>query len=514
MKMKAFTAGILCLGIMMSLFSVGAFAQTAEADPNTAVEVLTSALEALEEPSESADYAEPLQPEPVMTEGVSSQSETGQITEPITLSGSVSHVNPLYDDAGSVPAPMDGGIMLLSEPPSFDEFEFWDAAEYFREMVKARAATVTFSFTTDEFDTWLMATDKDYQVAALTVVAGSLWEGALEHTGVPDEGDYLRWQYARWNVPTTMSIQGDNVTFTMTFNIVYYTTVSQEEAVSARVEEILEELNVRAMCDYEILCAIYDYLTENIQYDYIHKSDSTYTLKHSAYAALIQHTSVCQGYALALYRLALECGIDCRLIPGIGNGEGHGWNIAELDGQYYYLDATWDAGKTAYDYFLKGNGTFTGHYPDEYLGTEELLAEYVISEADYAPLMGDLNGDGMLTALDLVRMMKRATGADLVKIITLSDLNADGVVNVTDVVRLVSLCAEAEPINSRVLAESCIGRRVEELVEAIGEPIEKEYTLSTLVPAAEDGLLHYAWFDVVTIRYPDGTELILRVQDL
>ena len=54
-----------------------------------------------------------------------------------------------------------------------------------------------------------------------------------------------------------------------------------------------------------------------------------------------------------MYRLLLTAGIDCRFIGGLSRNEAHSWNIVKLNGKYYNIDATWDAGKyPTYKYFL------------------------------------------------------------------------------------------------------------------------------------------------------------------
>jgi transglutaminase/protease-like cytokinesis protein 3 len=56
--------------------------------------------------------------------------------------------------------------------------------------------------------------------------------------------------------------------------------------------------------------------------------------------------------------LLKEIGIECEVVTGTGidetgKSEFHAWNKVRLDGTYYTLDATWDAGKDEYNYFLK-----------------------------------------------------------------------------------------------------------------------------------------------------------------
>jgi hypothetical protein len=177
-------------------------------------------------------------------------------------------------------------------------------------------------------------------------------------------------------------------------------------------------------------------------------------LKHTAYAAAINHTAVCQGYAVLFYRLALECGIDARVIAGKGKGangwEDHAWNIVKLGGNYYLLDATWDAGKTPmyYQYFLKGRdaGLFPNHNPyyNEMVGTQYFGDEYDytalgVSSSNYDPKTAvseqyDLNGGGfdisdLQYLFEYLSTGKVSSGTiDTTK----ADVNKDGQVNILD----------------------------------------------------------------------------------
>lgn len=59
------------------------------------------------------------------------------------------------------------------------------------------------------------------------------------------------------------------------------------------------------------------------------------------------------------------------------------------------------------------------------------------------------------------------------------------------------------------VAMDMTGSPVADLIAAIGEPNGSEYTTSCLIPTGEDGLLYYDDFTVSTIKYPDGTELVM-----
>ncbi len=61
----------------------------------------------------------------------------------------------------------------------------------------------------------------------------------------------------------------------------------------------------------------------------------------------IDHEAVCAGYARAMQYLLQKCGIESAYAAGIahcsdGTSGPHAWNIVKMDGDYYYIDTTWD----------------------------------------------------------------------------------------------------------------------------------------------------------------------------
>jgi uncharacterized protein YjdB len=67
--------------------------------------------------------------------------------------------------------------------------------------------------------------------------------------------------------------------------------------------------------------------------------DLTYK-KYNAYNALVEHSSVCQGYSLAYLYLCNRVGIECDIVTS--DAMGHAWNIVSIDNKGYYVDNTWD----------------------------------------------------------------------------------------------------------------------------------------------------------------------------
>ncbi|MBQ8623103.1 MAG: leucine-rich repeat protein [Oscillospiraceae bacterium] len=205
---------------------------------------------------------------------------------------------------------------------------------------------------------------------------------AETHTGNPIEGDYLVWQTGDMELYIYLTkFEGVNY-YKMRFVVPYYTTLEQEMQLTAEINNVLSSLNLYNATDYQKVKGIYDYICQNVTYDYANASDYYYGLKHSAYAALINKTAVCQGYALLFYRLALELGIDARFVSGVANGGAHGWNIVELGGKYYNLDCTWDAGRN-YRYFLKSDANFADHVRHEQYSADRFVSRHPMSSSDY-----------------------------------------------------------------------------------------------------------------------------------
>ena len=159
-----------------------------------------------------------------------------------------------------------------------------------------------------------------------------IYDVALEHTGNPKEGDYLRWQLGSCQGGLLYYPDQEMTEFSLLYTPTYYMTLEQEAQLDAAIRALLDELDLYDATDYEKIVGVYDWICENVTYDYEHLSDPDYVLMRTAYGALINKSAVCQGYAVLLYRMLLELGIDNRVITGYGNGGYHAWNIVGRDG--------------------------------------------------------------------------------------------------------------------------------------------------------------------------------------
>lgn len=299
-----------------------------------------------------------------------------------------------------------------------------------------------------------------YDPNTILEIVGSIFDEALLHTGVGKEGDYLRFHcgyrmqgIGDENLNISAGFVSDGKYFlNLVYKVNYYTSAQQEAEVDAAVATLLDQLDVWDKSDYEKVKAVYDYICNNVTYDHEgleahHQGSEDHTI-FSAWKALTQGTSVCQGYANLFYRLMLELGVDCRFISGTGNGGAHAWNIVKLGGLYYNLDATWDAPRAAanvdYDYFLRSPGNFIDHIRDAEFETPDFHTQYPMGERDYAPgaelppeaVAGDMNGDYQLSDADALYLLRYTLFPTRYPIAIDADVNSDGVVTDADALYL------------------------------------------------------------------------------
>ena len=297
-------------------------------------------------------------------------AEASDVSSVITES--YTHINPLYADQITEQDLVDVAPVVYAFDPADYVTSLEAAGTALREQLKKRELSCTVYIRVNSY------TDKLHE---------TVFSEAIKHTGNPTEGDYLKWVYAGYKGKVSVIDSNGYSYVTFTYNMTYYTSAQQEATMDAAVTKLLNDLNLYSASDYNKVRGIYDYICANIVYDYDNLNDSNYTLKHTAYAALINKKAVCQGYALLFYRLSLSLGVDCRLVSGIGNGGPHGWNIVKLGDLYYCLDSTWDAVRNPYEFFLKCEANFGDHHPED----DWAKLGYNISKTDYNPSSDEPN---------------------------------------------------------------------------------------------------------------------------
>ena len=281
------------------------------------------------------------------------------------------YVNPIYKDVKSSVVHHDIQTYSLEDVEYTSDQE--KLVKIFREKLINRESNIVLYYHCDEEITQEFFSNLVHQ----------LFQKAIKHTGNGKEGDYLKWHCQGWTVKATISgNSNEGYDLNILYDVSYLSSLEQEEKVDEEVSNLLKSLDLSNKTDYQKVKAIYDYICSNVTYDHDNLNDESYSLKYTAYAALINKTAVCQGYASLFYRLALDAGVDTRVISGEAGGP-HAWNIVKLNGKYYNLDSTWDAGRSTYAYFLKNTNDFDDHVRDNDYQSNDFIEEYPMWDKSY-----------------------------------------------------------------------------------------------------------------------------------
>ncbi len=126
------------------------------------------------------------------------------------------------------------------------------------------------------------------------------------------------------------------IEFSGTYSLDRETAEARKKEIDSAVTSLLRDAPKEGG-DYEKVRYVYETLIQNTDYDIEAKDNQ------NIYSVFVNRESVCQGYAKAVQYLLNRMGIFCTLVQGrvLDTNEGHAWNLVKLDGDYYYLDATW-----------------------------------------------------------------------------------------------------------------------------------------------------------------------------
>lgn len=117
--------------------------------------------------------------------------------------------------------------------------------------------------------------------------------------------------------------------------------------------------------ELEIVKMIHDKFLRSVSY-----GGMSSALAGNVVGGLVDKRVVCEGYSETFQYLLQRCGIQSIFIGGSvissNRPTPHAWNIVRIDGQYYFVDCTWNDGMTGshpdalhYKYFLKSEATMS-----------------------------------------------------------------------------------------------------------------------------------------------------------
>lgn len=147
-----------------------------------------------------------------------------------------------------------------------------------------------------------------------------------------------------------------------------------EQATAEALTELDNELGSEAT-DREKALFIHDWICKRAYY--VHNGDDG----HNLYDALVKGRAVCEGYAKAFAYLCRKAGLECEMIVGLHPlidepDLAHAWNRVLIDGEWLYVDATFDDGRwISHKHCLVDKSVFDSEGYDPYENNVPVYAE-------------------------------------------------------------------------------------------------------------------------------------------
>lgn len=134
------------------------------------------------------------------------------------------------------------------------------------------------------------------------------------------------------------------------------------------IDSVARYIAEREQRPFQRIKALHDYLADRVAYDAPALAAGSIPPQEPA-RVFRERIAVCAGYARLLVALGEAAGERIVYVGGVSrdqggdvSGGGHAWNAAEIEGRWYLIDATWDAG------WVDGD-TFHKQYKSDYLFT-------------------------------------------------------------------------------------------------------------------------------------------------
>lgn len=193
---------------------------------------------------------------------------------------------------------------------------------------------------------------------------------------------------------TYTSIQSGNYTFAEQSTLFLKSSYDREHAdeIYSEVTSISRELGLTDnLNDLAKIRLIHDWICENVSYNYSHYRNCAgsnricddYNEYHTAYGTLDNRSALCQGYMLLFDVMCQVNNIEVGCV--INNA--HCWNTVKYNGEWYFVDTTWDDKDGSYNwltwekedyvykYFMKGYDSFYSN------GSHSVAVDYATDQA-------------------------------------------------------------------------------------------------------------------------------------
>lgn len=118
-----------------------------------------------------------------------------------------------------------------------------------------------------------------------------------------------------------------------------------ERDIYNEAKKVLDEIKKTATSDYEIELMVHDYIVGSSTYDRyaISALEKPQENSENPYGILINKKAICLGYTTTFQLFMDMADIPCITIYSENDeGDEHAWNQVMIDGEWYYVDCTWN----------------------------------------------------------------------------------------------------------------------------------------------------------------------------
>ncbi len=116
-----------------------------------------------------------------------------------------------------------------------------------------------------------------------------------------------------------------------------------QHSIDAVADKLVEEANTKSST-FDKLLVFHDYLVLNSTFELKDEITNYNATIYNAFGSgEAQGNIQCAGYAKAMQYLCDKAGITSMVVTGeTATGQTHAWNVVDVNGKWYNLDATWD----------------------------------------------------------------------------------------------------------------------------------------------------------------------------
>ncbi len=185
----------------------------------------------------------------------------------------------------------------------------------------------------------IMLTQVQKGVMAFTAKAKSLSDDEYMDVYYAIGFDHPELYYLSGYGYTAMTYEGEDY-FGSTIGYDPDPGVSPDECIrrfNAAAKPLLEA-GRKLKTDIEKVKLVHDRICLEVSYTKADDIPAVAGKMQTAYSAIVNRETVCAGYARALQFYLNALGVEASTVTSLN----HGWNLVELDGEYYNMDVCWD----------------------------------------------------------------------------------------------------------------------------------------------------------------------------